>query len=510
MVSANSKGVRVLPPASENAVREQSGLDPFGISVGTMSCGALQNLESTSGSVGSASLATGVPLLGIVGLAHQLGARRSMGSQQGLIHEMQLMIWWAGSVFVLAILGTFAIFALDRWRRRKVRKIQSAEPGERRHRTWLFAARQEAERELRKAHETLASALVESERRVREGHILNEFSDNLQSCRTLQESYRFIAGAMEQLLPNESGAVLLTRASRDLLETAVTWGCSPETEFPFSPDDCWALRRGGAHIVDMRDSGLRCPHLRPSADSDSLCVPLVAHGEILGLVCIRHSANAVGDVSSSAVARENRVALASAVGKKISVAIANLHTYETLRNQSIRDALTGLFNRRYMEESLAREVYRASRRDHPIAVMMIDVDKFKQFNDTHGHEAGDQILRAFGGVLRTTVRGEDIACRYGGEEFTLILPDASLHAALRRADDVRAGAARLFIHRPGESRAAITISIGIAVFPEHGATAEELVRAADAALYRAKSSGRDRCVIAKSTPSVNRQSLAHA
>ncbi|HOJ39448.1 MAG TPA: GGDEF domain-containing protein, partial [bacterium] len=180
----------------------------------------------------------------------------------------------------------------------------------------------------------------------------------------------------------------------------------------------------------------------------------------------------------------------------LALAIANIKLRESLRMQSIRDILTGLYNRRYLEETMAREILRAARRHSTLGVVMIDIDHFKQFNDLYGHGAGDELLAQLGHFFRTHIRGSDIACRYGGEEFTLVMPDASLRDVVRRAEELRVAVKDLRVHYQGQLLGSITLSLGIAVYPEHGTTADELIRLADAALYRAKKEGRDRVLVA--------------
>ena len=165
---------------------------------------------------------------------------------------------------------------------------------------------------------------------------------------------------------------------------------------------------------------------------------------------------------------------------------ALLKSQALLREQSVRDHLTSLFNRRYMEETLERELLRASRKHLSLGIIMLDVDEFKHFNDTYGHAAGDVILRELGGLLLRQVRGEDIPCRYGGDEFILILPDASREVTHERAELICELAKQFHLHFEGQSLAAVTLSLGVAVFPEHGATSTGILRAVDAALYRAK------------------------
>lgn len=188
--------------------------------------------------------------------------------------------------------------------------------------------------------------------------------------------------------------------------------------------------------------------------------------------------------------------LAVTVGDNISLALANLKLRETLRQQVIHDPLTGLFNRRYLSETLEREVHRVKRKGATLGVIMMDLDHFKRFNDTYGHEAGDLLLQTLGKFLETQVRQEDIACRYGGEEFVLIMPEASLDVTQKRAEEIRQGVSQLKVSHRGRMLEMITVSLGVAIFPDHGATGEDVLRTADDAMYQAKREGRNRVVVA--------------
>ena len=216
---------------------------------------------------------------------------------------------------------------------------------------------------------------------------------------------------------------------------------------------------------------------------------MIAEGEALGVLHLRYE-------SDRGQTRESDRVLAVTVADQIALALANLRLHHSLREQSIRDPLTGLYNRRYMEDSLERELRRGERHGTPVAVVVMDLDHFKDINDTLGHEAGDAFLAAFGEFLRTHTRMEDIACRYGGEEFVLIMPGASLDDASARATQLREAAGRLTIGHRGGTLGPVTLSLGIAVFPDHGTTERSILRAADASLYRAKQRGRDRVEIA--------------
>jgi diguanylate cyclase (GGDEF)-like protein/PAS domain S-box-containing protein len=172
---------------------------------------------------------------------------------------------------------------------------------------------------------------------------------------------------------------------------------------------------------------------------------------------------------------------------------------EELRAQSVRDPLTGLFNRRYMEESMNRELHRAARKGDPLAIIMVDIDDFKQLNDARGHQAGDAVMRSLGNFLRTHIRPRDIACRYGGEEFALILPETTLEVGRVRAEQVREEVKGLDVQHGGQTLGHISVSLGVSAFPEHGRTMNAILQVADDALYRAKREGRDRVVVGDST-----------
>jgi diguanylate cyclase (GGDEF)-like protein/PAS domain S-box-containing protein len=167
---------------------------------------------------------------------------------------------------------------------------------------------------------------------------------------------------------------------------------------------------------------------------------------------------------------------------------------ETLLEQANRDALTGLYNRHYLYATVERELARAKRENYHISVLMIDIDHFKGFNDTHGHQAGDVVLKALGGLLRDSIRQGDIACRYGGEEFIVLIPGMSKVAAERRAEAFRSDFNQLLIPYGGGKLSA-TISIGVATYPDHGSNMEEIIKAADLALYEAKQAGRNRVCV---------------
>ncbi len=347
--------------------------------------------------------------------------------------------------------------------------------------------RKQAEAALQDTNRRLADWVSELEQRKREISLLSEMGDMLRACRSPEEAYGVIEPMASQLFPLESGSVSVITPGTSLVETVASWG-APIGQRLFSVDDCWALRRGRPHLVEQGRQGLVCKHLREPADASAyICVPMMAQGELLGLL---HMA-----ISEKGRSLETRQRFVMTVAEHIALALANLKLRETLRSQSIRDPLTGLFNRRYMEESLEREMRRANRGRHPVGIIMLDLDHFKKFNDTYGHDAGDALMRLVGSTLQRSIRAEDIACRYGGEEFTLILPEASLGDAAQRAESIREQIRNLNVQHRRQQLGGVTISAGVAIFPDHGPTGDAVLRAADAALYQAKALGRDRVAI---------------
>jgi diguanylate cyclase (GGDEF)-like protein len=225
----------------------------------------------------------------------------------------------------------------------------------------------------------------------------------------------------------------------------------------------------------------------------------VAQGDTLGVLHIQYDLikNNTGTEDFETL-QESQKRLAVAVGGRVALSLASLLLRETLRDQSIRDPLTGLFNRRFMEDALGRELQRAKRRTHSLVVVFLDLDHFKRFNDIHGHDAGDTVLRSMAGLFQQHFRGEDVVCRYGGEEFAFILPESSAKNAAKRLEQLRQVAKKHKITYKEQLLDAVTFSVGIATYPENGLTGEELLQTADTCLYESKANGRDCVTIATS------------
>jgi diguanylate cyclase (GGDEF)-like protein len=359
----------------------------------------------------------------------------------------------------------------------------------------LMVERGQAQQQLSLAHEGLKNSMGELESRNLEAGTLSEMADLLHSCFTLEEASDVIASSARKLFHGFSGAVLVFSASRNVLEVITTWGPSSPAERAFNPSDCWALRRGRLHHSAGDDGAVRCSHFDEESRLPSLCIPLMAHGETLGILCLVTEPN--GHMGASPSISKLNEQLTVSLAEQAALSFANLRLREKLRHQSVRDPLTGLFNRRYLDESLEREVPNALRRHRSLGIIMFDVDRFKQFNDLFGHDAGDTVLRELGHYLAKYIRGGDLACRYGGEEFTLIFPECSLEETRNRAEELRAAFQLLSIKHRDVVLGKVTLSLGVAALPEHGTTAAELLAAADGALLRAKREGRDRVLIAE-------------
>ena len=355
----------------------------------------------------------------------------------------------------------------------------------------------------KKADEQLTIALLESDALARESRELGELGDLLQSCQTVEEAYKMSENSLSSILGLRPGALCIINSSRDLVESVATWNSCSTTEALFHPDDCWGLRRGKPYGGPA--SPMACSHVRTSGAMNFLCVPLIAQGETLGVLYVEDEIS-LGAASPQAVQFEQTTLKRRtiAVAERVALALANLKLRELLRNQSIRDALTGLYNRRYLEESLKRELHRANRANRNVSLVMLDLDHFKHFNDTFGHQVGDILLKEVAGVIKSRMRAGDLACRYGGEEFSLIIAEVNAEGAHKCAESIRETIKHLSLHHRGQTLGTITVSAGIATFPAHGTNSEELIRAADEALYRSKKAGRDCISVYEPTESTSK------
>jgi diguanylate cyclase (GGDEF)-like protein len=370
----------------------------------------------------------------------------------------------------------------------------------RQHRERLEADVAARTKELVSANEQLTLSVERVENHVSQIVRLTEFGQLIQSCNSAEEVFGAARHVMSELFPQDSGVIAVLNASGTVMEGAAAWGEAPPRQRVFEPDDCWAFRRGHPHVVSSLDSPLRCKHLTGEDGPVSICLPMMAQGDSLGVLQFNFHREETPDAEhETGDLQSTRGRLAMTLAEGIALALNNLKLKEALKNQSIRDPLTGLFNRRYLEQVLERECRRAVRSRRPLTLLALDVDHFKQFNDTWGHDGGDAVLRELGALLKSTFRGEDVACRLGGEEFVVLLADASLEAGRQRAEQLRKLVQELQVKFRAQTLSSITISIGLAAFPDHGSAPEALLTAADRALYQAKKQGRNRVAHAAAT-----------
>lgn len=358
---------------------------------------------------------------------------------------------------------------------------------------WVVLVRDDTEQQDAKARMEQSHCLLEaSVRQLKRHHEdmahINAMNELLAACDEAAEAHAVVERSLARLFEGHAGGLAVQR-NDGTLEVVARWGAAPVSVPQFTLADCWALRRGRAHDAQAAPAPA-CRHC-PGSHAATSCLPLSVHGETLGVLMSATAADAGPDE------RRRVAALLGSVGEAVKFGLANLRLREALREAALRDALTGLFNRRYFDETAPREVQRVHRSGRPLALAMLDLDHFKRFNDEYGHEAGDLVLKSTARALVDGLRSTDVAFRLGGEELVALLPDASAADAALRLEKIRAALAGLKLEHQGSVLPTVTVSIGIAQAPAHGGTVDVLTRAADAALYRAKAEGRDRIVLAE-------------
>lgn len=351
------------------------------------------------------------------------------------------------------------------------------------HTNFIIVGRDITERKA--AEIAAADARRFEEMKRAESRMLAEFNEWLQSSDTLEELFIVVSSFLEKLLPGSSGGVYTYTAARDSLQRACGWGECAMIEY-FDATDCWALRRGRPYFFGDNTIDISCEHVK-AAGGDApperqFCLPIIAHGDTVGLLSVSLDAEAGADTQK----------LVNFCAEHISLAIANVKMRELLREQSNRDPLTGLYNRRFFLDYAKRELKRCAAGGRPASLISLDVDHFKKFNDTYGHETGDAVLEGLSDVLSKIFRQADVPCRIGGEEFIVMMPGCAGDRALERAEQLREAVERMALRHGGQTLA-VTISSGVAVFGENGETVADLMQAADEALYAAKAAGRN-CV----------------
>jgi diguanylate cyclase (GGDEF)-like protein/PAS domain S-box-containing protein len=363
--------------------------------------------------------------------------------------------------------------------------------------------RKRAEENLRTTNDELMASIAALQRRDDDMKSLIRLNELLQSCATQDEAYQVVSHLAGELFTGQSGDLAILAAtdqhsdqdSDQHLDTVVSWGDQPASKSNFAAMDCWALRQGKLHEVgDDPRTDLMCQHFVQPPQGGYLCVPLIVQNGTIGLMSLV-------DTAAKNTASRAWQQLALAVGETIKLSLSNLKLRERLREEAIHDPLTGLYNRRYLDENLGRELHRAQRSKSPLCVALLDLDHFKLFNDTFGHDGGDLLLRGLARALDEKLRKSDISCRYGGDEFVVVMPDSSVADTQHRMEQICVLIKETQIRNGGTVLGPITVSAGVAGMPEHGSTAGELIQAADTAMYAAKQAGGGVAVVYQATES---------
>jgi len=350
------------------------------------------------------------------------------------------------------------------------------------------------ERRVAERTEELSGWVTRLENSNREVASFNTMSEWLLACYSEKEVYTVLRQTAQELFSGQAGEILILNDDSHVLETVERWGMQNEpSATSFQMDDCLALRYGNFYYSASPGQGLDCLHIPDNLQSAYLCAPITASGRIIGIL---HLEFLNPDRLPSQWTVRNLKRIANTLVKQAALTITNLRLQAQLQQQSIRDPLTGLYNRRYLDESLPREEQRTRRTNSSLGIIMLDLDHFKQINDCYGHAMGDEILQQLGRLLLRHTRREDIACRYGGEEFILLLPDTSLQDAMKRAEFIRKLVADEIAVNRDDVRIGVTTSVGVAACPETSAGIDQALKAADNALYQAKRQGRNRVVMA--------------
>lgn len=339
---------------------------------------------------------------------------------------------------------------------------------------------------LSMSNEELTTKNTELERHEKDMSMINNMNEKLQLCRDSIEANSIIKLTAEHLFGDFYGGLTITdTGGKQAL--VVEWGNKKHLQTKFLSESCWGLRSGNKYLVDEHQKNLLCKHYNAPPEG-SYCIPLIIDNKSLGMI----NFNFLTDTSLTNYIMQ----LMTVFSDVVKLALANIQLQEKLQSEATRDPLTNLFNRRYLNETLLREFHRNSREKSSLCFAILDLDYFKNFNDTYGHEAGDIILKKIGTLLMSNIRESDIACRFGGEEFALVFINTTIDKILPSLEHIRKEVENTKIYFNNDLLPPITTSIGVAQAPEQGKTVSDIIRAADVGLYEAKKLGRNRIITA--------------
>ncbi|WP_412756096.1 diguanylate cyclase [Legionella bozemanae] len=348
------------------------------------------------------------------------------------------------------------------------------------------------ERKLEESKIELENVVKSLEIQNKELELLKELMSLLQSSLSMDDAIEIIKNYSKRILSGTSGIVyLISSDNLNLISRVLIWGEPVSSLFLFTPKDCLSLLRHQSYYISDTTEGVLCNHIKKGEKKpiSYVCLPLFAQNEMLGLFYVEFGLN---------TDNQRLIALAQIISEQSALSIYNIKLRDVLKTQSTQDSLTGVYNRRFLEEYLQKEILKAKNHPFTFALLLIDIDYFKKINDTYGHLVGDRVLFEFATKIRQICRQDDLISRWGGEEFMIFLRIANLNAVKLKAEAIRDSIEKFSVEINQEKPISVTISIGIAFYPYDGKKVDDLISKADEALYEAKKMGRNKVVASSS------------
>ncbi|MEH1785835.1 MAG: diguanylate cyclase [Nostoc sp.] len=339
----------------------------------------------------------------------------------------------------------------------------------------------EAQRSLTNLNRQLEEKTLELEAKKRELIYLSDMTDMLYSCESEDEVYQVFALTCSKLFPNMSGSIYIIANSKNYVQMNSFWGGERSSKEIFSLSDCWALRRGKLNLLSPRNSGLTCSHLIQPVSDTHLCVPLFGQGEVVGILHI--------DTLEEISPEDQQIT--EIIARTLGIALNNLSIKQRLTHDSLRDGMTQLFNQSYMQSITEQRLAEAERSGQPLSIIFLDIDNFKSYNSRYGHLTANIVIQGLAKLLLKSIRSFDIACRWGGEEFVIVMPNMTLETLRKRVEQLRLDVEQMQLRDGDQILEGITASFGIAV-SEPGITVKDFLNRANQAMLEAKRTGKNR------------------
>ncbi|MHC5935005.1 diguanylate cyclase [Nostoc sp.] len=339
----------------------------------------------------------------------------------------------------------------------------------------------ETQRSLTDLNRQLEEKTLKLEAKKQELIYLSDMADMLYSCESEDEVYQVVALTCSKLFPNMSGSIYITANSKNYVQMNSIWGGEKISKEIFLQSECWALRRGKINLLSPRNSGLMCSHLIQPVSGVHLCVPLFGQGEVVGILHIY----ALAEISP-----EDQQ-ITEIIARTLAFALNNISIKQHLTHDNLRDAMTQLFNQNYLQTITEQRLAEAERSAQPLSLIFLDIDNFKSYNSRYGHLTANIVLQGLAKLLLKSIRSFDIACRWGGEEFVIVMPNMTLETLRKRVEQLRVDVEQMQLKDGDQILENITASFGIAV-SEPGITVKDFLNRADQAMLEAKRTGKNR------------------